>query len=80
MHLAIDRYDPSTAYADLRETDAMSDALRTRALQRAAELGAEYVEFWRPPYGREADPMTGFIELLAVPRPNQTEGDSDASL
>ena len=67
MQVALDSHDPTTVYADLREEESLTDALRTRAIERAQQLGAQHVEFWRPPYGRGQDRMAGFIELARVP-------------
>lgn len=66
MQVALDTCDRTTVYADLREDESLTDALRDRAIERARELGAQHVEFWRPPYGRGQDRMAGFIELARV--------------
>jgi len=67
MKLAIDPLCPVTEYADLRDDETLTDELRERALERARELGAEHVEFWRAPYGCGSDRMAGFVELARVP-------------
>ena len=67
MRVAVDAYDRTTAYADLREGECVTDDLRARAIARARQLGAQQVEFWRPPYGCGADRMAGFVELVCVP-------------
>ena len=58
---------PHEVYADLREGEPVTEELRTRAIERARELGAKHVEFWRPPYGCAADRMAGFVELARIP-------------
>lgn len=67
MKLAIDPFCRATAYADVRDDETLTDELRERALERARELGAEHVEFWRAPYGYGPDRMAGFVELARVP-------------
>ena len=52
MQVALDSHDGTTVYADLREEESLTDALRIRAIERAQQLGAQHVEFWHPPYGR----------------------------
>ena len=76
MQVALDSYDPTTVYADLREEESLTDALRARAIERARQLGAQHVEFWRPPYGRGADRMAGFIELAHVPSAPELEREA----
>ena len=78
MQVALDANDRTTAYADLREEEALTDELRARATERAAQLGAEHVEYWRPPYGRGADRMAGFIELAQVPPGAKVQSEQDA--
>lgn len=63
MQLTLDTCDAVTVYADLREDESLTADLRARATARARQLCAEHVEFWRPPYGRGADRMAGFVEL-----------------
>ena len=75
MQVALDSYDRATDYADLREGESLTADLRARAIERARQLGAEHVEFWRPPYGQERDRMTGFVELVRVPPAPQPESD-----
>lgn len=67
MQVAADTYDRLTVYADLREEESLTADLCARAIVRARQLGADRVEFWRPPYGRGADRMAGFVELARVP-------------
>lgn len=67
MQVAVDTFDRTTAYADLRDDERLTDELRARAFRRARELGAEHVEFWRSPYGCGADRMAGFVELARMP-------------
>jgi hypothetical protein len=66
MQLIVDTHDPLTLYADLREDESLTDDLRGRAIHRARQLGVQYIEFWRPPYGSGADLMSGFIEMACV--------------
>lgn len=66
MQVALDTCDRTTVYADLRAEESLTDELRARAVARARELGAQHVEFWRPPYGRAADRMEGFVALVRV--------------
>lgn len=80
MQIAIDPYSAATAYADLRDDEALSDKLRERAIARARELGAEHVEFWRAPYGRGNDRMAGFVELARVAAEAGSELDTRALL
>jgi hypothetical protein len=75
MQVGLDSYDRATAYADLREGESLTADLRARAIARAGQLGAEHVEFWRPPYGRGADRMEGFVELARVPPTSNAESD-----
>lgn len=77
MRVAIDPYDRTTAYADQREDELLTDEVRAHAIKRARELGAEHVEFWRSPYGDGADRMAGFIELARVPA--ESEAGSGAA-
>ena len=72
MRVTIDPHDRSTAYADLRDDERMTDELRSLTIKRARELGAARVEFWRPPYGDGADRMAGFIELANVPHESES--------
>lgn len=67
MQVTIDPYDRRTAYADLRDGEPLTDALRARGAGRGRELGATVVEFWQAPYGRGPDRMAGFVELLRLP-------------
>lgn len=67
MQVALDTYDRTTVYADLREEESLTDDLRARAIERARTLGAQQVEFWRPPHGCGANRMEGFVELVRVP-------------
>ena len=67
MQVALDTHDRTTAYADLRDDEALTGELRARALERARQLGAAHVEFWRPPYGSGPERMAGFVELMPVP-------------
>lgn len=80
MQLAIDPHDRSTAYADLREDERLTDELRLRATTRARELSAKYVEFWREPFGRGADRMAGFVELVRVADTAAPEMGADREL
>ncbi|MFI5307571.1 MAG: hypothetical protein ACHQ53_09475 [Polyangiales bacterium] len=78
MQVAVDPCDRTTAYADLREQESLTDEVRCRAIGRARELGATHVEFWRPPYGQGADRMEGFLELArvsAAPEPESKAGE-----
>lgn len=76
MQVALDSYDRTTVYADLREGEFLTDALRARAIERARQLGAEHIEHWRPPYGRGADRMEGFIEFARVPSALEPEREA----
>ena len=67
VQVALDTCDPTTAYADLREQESLTDEARARAIGRARKLAATHVEFWRPPYGQGANRMEGFVELARVP-------------
>jgi hypothetical protein len=67
MQVTVDSFDRTTAYADLRDDERLTDDLRARAFRRARELGAAGVEFWRSPFGCGADRMAGFVELASVP-------------
>lgn len=80
MQVVIDSYSGATAYADLRDDEALNDKLRERAISRARELGAEHVEFWRAPYGRGTDRMAGFVELARVPVETGSERDAAGSV
>lgn len=78
MQVARDTFCRTTVYADLREDESLTDELRARAMKRARDLGAEHVEFWRPPYGEGADRMDGFLEharVSAAPEPAQDAGE-----
>jgi len=67
MQTHLDPFDPNTLYADLREGETLTDALRARALERAHERGARFVEFWTAPYGEEPhDRMAGFVATATV--------------
>ena len=68
MQVALDTCDLTTVYADLREEECLTDALRARAIERARQLGAAHVEFWRPLYGCGTGCMEGFVEFVRVPR------------
>jgi hypothetical protein len=80
MQVALDNFDRTTVYADLREEESLADELRTRAIARARALGAKHVEFWRPPYGQGAHRMEGFIELVRIAPAPQPERDSEEEL
>jgi len=67
MQVALDPCDRTTAYADLREQESLTDEVRAMAIVRARELAATHVEFWRPPYGQSPNRMEGFVELVRVP-------------
>lgn len=68
MQVALDNCDRTTVYADLRDQESLTDVLRARAIERARQLGAQHIEFWRPPHGcGGADRMEGFIEFARVP-------------
>ncbi len=75
MQVALDSCDQTTVYADLREEESLTDELRARAIGRARELGATYVEFWQPPYGQGANRMEGFVELARVPSALRPDGE-----
>lgn len=78
MQVAIDTCDRTTVYADLRDEESLTDALRARAIERALQLGAQHIEYWRPPYGRGANRMEGFVELSRVapaPEPEREAGE-----
>lgn len=47
MRLTLGACAPSTAYADLRPGEELTDDLRVKACTKALEMGAEYVEFHR---------------------------------
>jgi hypothetical protein len=68
VQVALDTYDRTTVYADLREEESLTDELRTRAIERARQLGAVHIEYWRPPYGRGANRMEGFVDVVRVSR------------
>jgi hypothetical protein len=76
MQVALDTYDRTTVYADLREEESLSNELRARAIARARALGANHVEFWRPPYGQGPDRMDGFLELARVPSAPEPERET----
>lgn len=67
MRVKLDVHARACAYADLSSTEVLNDELRRLALQKARELGADHVEFWRAPFGRADRPMDGFLELVRVP-------------
>jgi hypothetical protein len=76
MRVAIDPHDATTAYADLRDNERLTDEVRIHAIERARQLGAEHVEFWRLPYGDGADRMAGFVEVAHV-RPKSESGSAE---
>jgi hypothetical protein len=67
MQLEHDPHDRTTVYADLRDDEPLTPALRERAITRARALGATHIEFWGPPYGKAESQMAGFRERVLVP-------------
>jgi hypothetical protein len=76
VQVALDTCDRTTVYADLRADEPLTEALRARAIDRALQLGATHVEFWRPPYGQAANRMLGFVERAQLPAAAETNREA----
>jgi hypothetical protein len=78
VQVTVDTCDRTTVYAVLREEESLTDDLRTRAIERARQIGAQHVEFWRPPYGSGGARMDGFVERASVPPEREPQSADDA--